>query len=197
MGLPHHSSEASRFFISDDPLTSRPSHPQTKAKAAAFKVFALLFAISSLAVVTATAAADTKLVGQQKVSVDTTEQQAEQQGEADGSSHTSTTSEVTNIVADDTTNSAISITSTSSSSSSNPLEPAISMTVNGQSVAVPQNGTSQQTITTDGGSTSVSISSRQSTEGGQHASNSTTTRSHNAQVNSSSSITIDTHKGSP
>jgi hypothetical protein len=193
MGLPHHSSEASRFFISDDPLTSRPSHPQTKAKAAAFKVFALLFAISSLAVVTATAAADTKLVGQQKVSVDTTEQQ----GEADGSSHTSTTREVTNIVADDTTNSAISITSTSSSSSSNPLEPAISMTVNGQSVAVPQNGTSQQTITTDGGSTSVSISSRQSTEGGQHASNSTTTRSHNAQVNSSSSITIDTHKGSP
>ncbi len=80
-------------------------------------------------------------------------------------------------------NSATSSTNVSASTSSDGT-PKVSVTVNGQDMAVPQNGSTQQTVTnTDGSTTTTNISSSASGQG-------------SARNSSSSSFSLDVHSSS-
>jgi hypothetical protein len=78
----------------------------------------------------------------------------------------------------DDTSDASNTTYTTTNGAGNSSDSSVSVTVNGQSVAVPQNGSTQQTITTPAGSTSVNISNNSNS-----GSNSTSFSSNFSSVN--------------
>jgi cytoskeletal protein RodZ len=76
-------------------------------------------------------------------------------------------------------------TDSSGGSASNTSNSSIDVTVNGQPIDVPENGSSHQTVTTDGSSTSVDISHSSDDSGTSFSSNFHTTHLNNSSANTS------------
>jgi hypothetical protein len=87
--------------------------------------------------------------------------------------------------------------STTTGSASNTSDSSVSVTVNGQSIPIKQNGTTQKTITTPSGSASVSVDNNQSTGGNNRSSSFTTTHVNSNMTGGNESIQVESHNGTP
>lgn len=85
--------------------------------------------------------------------------------------------------------------STSSGNASNTSHSSVNVTVNGQNIPVPQNGSTQQTITTPSGDVSVHASSNQSGDGNSFNSTFTTTNTNNYQSDVNSVVNSESRFG--
>jgi hypothetical protein len=66
----------------------------------------------------------------------------------------------------------------------------MSVTVNGESVTVPENGSVERDFTSPDGSTSVHVSANQSSDGNSHSSTHTSTQSSSVTTNTQNSSTV-------
>ena len=89
------------------------------------------------------------------------------------------------------TSSSFQSTTTTSHNSSDPNS-SVEMTVNGQPVNVPEDGSSQQTINSADGTTTVNVSTDHSTEGKSFNSSVTSTRLHSSST-ASNNVSVETH----
>lgn len=84
-----------------------------------------------------------------------------------------------------------SISSSVKANSSQKANSSVQATVNGQSIDIPTNGNSQQTITTPDGTTSVTVSNQTSSQGSNNGYNSTHTSINSSTYSNDSNVTME------
>lgn len=108
---------------------------------------------------------------------------------------TTLTTEADTQVQKETNTGSPGLTDPSTQPNSNATNSNVSVSVNGQSVEVPANGSTHEIITTPDGTTSVNVSNSQSSNGSSYNASFTTTNTHVVQSSVNQNVRIDTQTG--